>query len=926
MKVSLSSLNNYLAKKLSAKELEETLLKTEVEVEQIISSNDFDSKIIVGEIIEITKHPDANKLSLAKINIGKPQLAEVVCGDPNIRVGQKVPYAQIGVKMRDGLVIKKTKIRGQSSDGMLCSAEEIGISEDGEKVLSLPEKFIISKPLKNQWPKDIVFDIKTPTNRWDYLSLIGLAREISVFSVKKGNSLKLPKVSDIELSKNEKVQIFDKNLCPRFISARLKVNSSINSPAWLIDFLEKNDLRSFNAIVDVLNFVMLETGQPAHGYDADKIKGNLAIRFAKSKEKLIAIDGSELELDSSDLVVADDKRAVALAGVIGEKNSEISEDTKEIILEVANFAKGSVRKSALRHGKRTEASKRFERGLPLGVQPLAFFRIVDLLKEIVDAEIIDSPIDQLYQWPWVQHIGLRLRKAEKVIGKKIDEKEIVKRLKQLGFEVEHFSLTKESKKYLGKPYKWGANFRQDGTNAFDCSYLTDYIYSLIGVNIGHTAFEQYKKGTEVELSSIKPGDLVFYSGHWDKLSPKDRGDVGHCGIYIGNNKVIAATSYCYQNGKWQKLKNPGVIQVKLADFTKNPGFKGIRRYVDNFNHILAITCPWWRADIKNEEDIIEEVVKIIGYDNLSLTLSDIPPMDTSSHQLLQRILNLKKALTNSGLMEVYTYSLVSADMIKSTALKASDHLKLANPLTSEQAFLRTDLLASFLKVVSANINDTKQCLFFEISKLHLDRKNKKYSKYPVDEPWVIAIASYGQDSLAKVKGVIDYIAKYFNVVFDIDTVGKKTNYIKDRYAQIRFAKQDLGYFGQIDYGLLDKYDINLEVSFAQFDIDSLLCAKGQKNIKEIVPYQLVQRDISILVDEKANWQTIYESIISHKQVSDCNFLGDYVDNNMLKSNKKSVSFRVNLDMGPNPDIKEVDKNISYIIQMLKKLVGFVEPR
>lgn len=435
-------------------------------------------------------------------------------------------------------------------------------------------------------------------------------------------------------------------------------------------------------------------------------------------------------------MIADEAGVIGLAGVMGGSRTQTDVDTTEIILEVANFDRQLVRKAALRHGLRSDASARFERALPLHLPEEVLPRLLELLKEHCDAKVIEGPFDQLYGWPWVQHVGLRLRRAERVLGMKIDEREIISGLRRLGFEVEHFSLTKELAKHLGKPYIWGANFKQHGTSGFDCSYLVDYLYSLIGVDVGHSALGQYHHGKPVGIDELKAGDVVFIEGIIDKsatdhyYAKDDDGNeqkitlkkpmrVGHNGIYIGQNKVISASGSADRS-------DPGVIEVPLSKFVNDKGFLGARRYIDSFNHILAVTAPWWRSDIRLEEDMIEEVIKIIGHDKLPATTPVLPSTATRAHQILPRILDLKKSLVARGLFEVMTYSFISSDLISSTKNSTDRHLEILNPLSREQQYLRSSLLPSHLKVAHDNQNYRSAFEFFEISRVY-QKKSWNYS-------------------------------------------------------------------------------------------------------------------------------------------------------------------------------------------------------
>lgn len=916
MKVSVSSINNYLSKKLSTDQMVAGFERTEVEVEQILSSNKFDKGIIAAKINAVKNHPNADRLKLVSVDDGKNKHSEIVCGAPNVAANQTVVLAQVGAKLPDGTEIKKARIRGVESAGMLCSPAELGLSDDHSGLLLLDNSIAPGTILCDIWPEGDQLDIKTQPNRWDQLSLIGLAREASGYAGENASqSVKIPASPVLQYKTTEYVKVKKTGECERFLSVKLTVKNNVASPQWLVDNLEANGLRSISPVVDITNFVTLETGQPSHAYDFDKVSGQLSVRRGSPAEKLTTLDGITRQLTADDLVIADESGAVGLAGVIGGQTTEVDQSTTKIILEVANFDRELVRKTALRHGLRTEASARFERSLPLSLPPIALPRLIQLFKEVCQAEIIDGPFDQLYGWPWTQHIGLRLRKAERVLGMKIDEKQVINGLKRLGFEVEHFSLTKEVTRHLGRPYIWGANFKQHGVEAFDCSYLTSYIYSLIGKRIGETAYAQFQSGVMVEEANLKPGDLVFRSGHWtDKKLQKERSDIGHVGIYMGQNKVIHAAQYEYKNGGWHKLAKPAVVESALSYFTNNPGYKGARRYVESFNHILAVTSPWWRTDVTLEEDLIEEVIKIIGYDELPTTTPLLPPMATNKYQVLPKILETKKFLVARGLFEVMTYSFIGADIIKVADLDKGNHLEILNPLSREQQYLRTTLLPSHLQVVANNQNYHDSYEFFEVSRVY---KPKKSGDLP-DEYWQLGLTTYGSNSLLRLKGQIDAIAGICQLEFSFDISDIK-QFISGRSAIIKLDGKVIGQYGQIKPNVLNELKIASEISYCEVDLELILETKKLAKINDLLPYSPVVRDIAIEVDKNVFWQDIKRALLKNSFVLKADFLNDFQDQKLRAAKRKSMAFRVVMDVGSQPKSESISKNIDTIIRNLKKI-------
>lgn len=929
MLVPVNFINLYLKKKLKTDDIVAAFERTEVEVEEVVRSNSLDKHIVTAKVLKVWQHPNADRLKLAEISYNKAK-ARVVCGAPNLQEGMVVAYAKPGTVLPSGDRITMAVLRGEKSAGMLCSERELGRGDDHSGIAVLDPDLPLGISLCDIDNLGDIVNIKTPANRPDMLSILGLAREVCANS--PNNSLVEPSRDVAKYENSEFAKIKEMGECKRFISAKLKINQNNKSPDWLVDNLKAAGMRPINPIVDITNFVMLETGQPSHAYDSAKLKGRLQVRFAKNGETLTTLDDAVRKLGSNDLVIADSSGVIGLAGVMGGKTTEVDENTKEIVLEVANFDGARIRRAATRHGIRTEASARFEKGLPLPLPVYAAERLLYLFKTICQAEVIDGLYDQLYAWPWIQHIGLRIRKAEAFLGFKLDEKQILNGLKQRGFSAEHFSITKEARKHLGKPYKWGANYKQDGTDAFDCSYLIDYIYSLIGVYIGHTALAQYNHGEAVEIGNLKPGDVVFYkgkiehsvddhyyikddSGNHVKQKLEQKKEVGHNGVYIGQGKVVMAAMYEYRNKKWVKRRKQGVIEVDLKEFTQNQGYLGARRYIDNFNHIIAVTAPWWRDDIRIEQDLYEEIAKIVGYENMPATLPQLPPTDTGEHMFVPNIMELKKVLVSRGLFEVMTYSFVNKNSLQTASAEVGANLKIVNPLSSEQEYLRSSLLMSHIQTV-ANNNSYWQGLygFFEVSRSYVKSSTKKDGKH---EQWKLAITVVGRDGIELLKNLLTILRTKYCWGMRITSNSNK-NFVAGRSATIAVEKKEVGLFGQITPEILVGYKINNEVSFAEIDLSSDLLTNPTTKAKPTLPYQLVQRDITLEIASDIWWQDILDNLPVSNTLKRLEFVSEFANDKLSGKAKKRLSFRVWLDFGPNPQSKHINDGVNSIVSELKK--------
>lgn len=915
MLVPIKLINTYLKRSLNTNEIVTAFERTEIEVEKILETSTLSRHIVTAKVLKVWPHPNADRLRMAKLQLNK-SIAVVVCGAPNLEEGMVVAYAKPKSILPSGDIIERATIRGQKSAGMLCSEYELGRLDDHSGIAVLDPDLPLGISLCDIDSLGDVVDIETPANRPDLLSIIGLAREVSANSDK--NQLVEPPRSKIKYINREVVKVKETQECKRFVSLRLKINQQAKSPKWLVDNLMEAGMRSVSAVVDITNFVMLETGQPSHAYDSSKLKGNLQVRFAKNNEELTTLDGNLRKLTKSDLVIVDSSGVIGLAGVMGGQSTEVDVNTSQILLEVANFSKATIRRMAIRHGLRSEASGRYEKGLPLPLPIYATERLLYLLQDICGAEIVDGPFDQLYDWPWIQHIGLQIRTAERFLGVKLDEKQLVEGLKSRGFGAEHFSITKEARKHLGKPYKWGANFKQDGNNAFDCGYFVDYIYSLIGKMVGHQCLQLFESGRSVEIDELKPGDAVFRDGPWEKLKRAERKGLSHVALYIGNGKIIhAADTYRAKDGSWKKYPKDKqkVIVESLDVITKDPDYLGARRYVENFNHTIAVTAPWWREDVKIAQDLYEEAAKIVGYENMPATLPQLPPTDTLDHQMIIRLQEMKNTLVAKGLFEVMTYSFVSQKQLMATDSYESSHLKIVNPMSVEQEYLRSNLFMSHLKTVVNNRDYWQQSYgFFEISRVYKKSTSHKDGK---TEEWRLAITTVGENSIEKLKVIIDAISQKYHWSIRIVQCTNEL-FENGRSAKILVSKKSIGEFGQVSGKLTRQHKILTDVCYSEINIDAKLINPSDVVTKMPPNYQLVNRDITIEVDDKIWWQNIVDELTLTENLKRIHMISEYTNDLLKQESKKRISFRVWLDCGPNPNSKEISRLIDAILVKLKK--------
>ena len=430
MKFTYNWLKQYVDFAWSPAELAEKLTFAGIEVEEVLTiGGGALQQVVVCQILSSEKHANADKLSVCRVNDGQGE-RQIVCGAKNYKVGDKVPLALPGVTLPNGMTIKEAKLRGVDSQGMLCSAKELGLAEDAEGLLILPAEMPVGIKLSDALGgADTVFDIEVTPNRPDWLSVIGIAREVSALT---GNPLKLPEVVVTEsgepVEKLTSVTVEAPDVCPRY-SARVIQGVKIGpSPVWLKRILEKVGLRSVNNVVDATNYVLLECGHPLHAFDY-KLLGEqrIVVRRANKGERFVAIDGTQHELAPDMLVIADARRAVALAGIMGGKESEINDQTTDVLLESAWFLPLSIRKTSKQCGLSSDSSYRFERGADIGQVIWASNRAAQLIQQLAGGQIARGIVDTLAKPIEKHRVRCRYAQVDRLLGIEVPA-ETVKRI------------------------------------------------------------------------------------------------------------------------------------------------------------------------------------------------------------------------------------------------------------------------------------------------------------------------------------------------------------------------------------------------------------------------------------------------------------------------------------------------------------------
>ena len=413
-----------------------------LEVDDVLPVAGSFTGVKVGKVVECGQHPDADKLRVTKVDVGAEELLDIVCGASNCRQGINVAVATVGAVLPGDFKIKKAKLRGQPSHGMLCSFTELGIDVESDGIMELADDAVIGTDFREFLGlDDVTIDVDLTANRADCFSVRGMAREVGVLN--RADVIE-PSVNAITPSIDDTVSIEVKApvACPRYLGRVIKnVNAKAQTPLWMQEKLRRCGIRSIDPVVDITNFVLLEQGQPMHAFDLTKIEGGIVVRMAEQDEKLTLLDGTEAKLNADTLVVADHNKALAIAGIFGGEKSGVTAETKDVLLECAFFAPDHIRGRARSYGLHTDSSMRFERGVDYALQASAMERATELLVEICGGEVAPVvTVESEADLPKPNKVALRRTKLDNLLGHHIADSDVVEILERLGMTVEATSL------------------------------------------------------------------------------------------------------------------------------------------------------------------------------------------------------------------------------------------------------------------------------------------------------------------------------------------------------------------------------------------------------------------------------------------------------------------------------------------------------
>lgn len=606
--------------------------------------NEYDScgklipatNLVIGKVLECTDHPDSDHLHVCKVDVGN-EILQIVCGAPNVRSGIKVIVAKAGAILPGG-VIKKGVIRGQESNGMLCAISELGLDhkflkeEDIAGIHELPDDAPIGEdPIKYMQLDDEVIDFELTSNRGDLLSILGMAYEIGALYNKK--------VKDIDLSFNESdeeiTNAFDLNIqtdnCPLFLVKKVKNVTIKESPEFIKNRLIASGIRPINNVVDISNYVMLETGQPLHYYDADRLGNKLIVRMAHDKEELTTLDGQVRVLSNDDIVIANDNGAVGLAGVMGGLTTEIEEDTKNIIIESAIFNATSIRKTS-KKVLRSEASNRFEKGLDPRRTYMAMMRSCNLLEKYADAVITKGIIEHKDIEIGDKKIDITLEKINKVLGITIPREEVLAIFKRLGFETDD----KNTYMTVTVPTR-----RIDISIAEDLIEEVGRIYGIDKIQ-GKKLTLPVKPGNSnknirivrSKLSSLGLNETLSYSLIPEKEVHKFTNDIfDHVKVLDPMSEdrntlrysLIPSLLSIYNYNKARSKKDISIYEVGKGFYKENDNYHEENKLAILMTGEYYLGLNSMKVDFYVIKGILEELLEYLGYKNrYSLSLENIP--------------------------------------------------------------------------------------------------------------------------------------------------------------------------------------------------------------------------------------------------------------------------------------------------------------
>ncbi|MCW8853251.1 MAG: phenylalanine--tRNA ligase subunit beta [Gammaproteobacteria bacterium] len=534
MKISEKWLREWVNPAINTQQLADQITMAGLEVDSIEpAAGDFNG-VVVAQVKQVEKHPDADKLNVCKVDAGG-ELLQIVCGASNVREGLMVACATIGAVLPGDFKIKKSKLRGVESFGMLCSEKELGMAESAEGLMELPEDAPIGQNIREYLQlDDQVIEVDLTPNRSDCLSVAGIAREVGTLNQCDVSAVEIKDVA-AEIDDTFAVSVSAKEACPRYLGRVIRnINVQTQTPLWMVEKLRRAGIRSLGPAVDVTNYVMIELGQPMHAFDLDVLKGSIQVRMANAGEKITLLDGKEIEATDNTLLIADDSKPLALAGVMGGENSGVTDDTKHLFLECAFFTPLAIAGKARDFGLHTDSSHRFERGVDPELQFKAMERATQLLIDICGGQ--PGPVNEQtsdVNLPLSSPILLRQERISRMLGIRFEAAEVEEILTRLGMKIES-----QNDDWLVTP----PAFR------FDIAIEADLIEELIRIH-GYNNIPRTSPRYQPEMKPLTESKL----------------DMQRLRETLVDRGYFEAITYSFVDPQWQSAIDPEIKPVELAN-------------------------------------------------------------------------------------------------------------------------------------------------------------------------------------------------------------------------------------------------------------------------------------------------------------------------------------------------------------------------
>jgi phenylalanyl-tRNA synthetase beta chain len=798
MKVPLAWLAEYVPLTLPPAELAHRLTMAGIEATYEPGASAGWDNVIVGYVLKVEPHPNADRLRLATVDLGG-EVATVVCGAPNVSEGQRIAFAQVGARLFSAhggdegqrMELEAATIRGVVSAGMVCSERELGLSDDHTGILVLPDDAPVGEPLA-KYISDDVLNLEVTTNRVDCLSVLGVAREVAAIT---GATVTEPTLDYDEagpdINRSVAVRIENPGLCSRYLATVVRGVQVGPSPQWMQQRLTQAGLRPINNVVDVTNFVMMEYGQPLHAFDLHTVRqGTIVVRPATPGEPFTTLDGATHTLHPPMLLIADPEQGIALAGVMGGAQSEMTDSTTDVLVESATFDGLNTRRTSQVLKMRTEASARFEKGLNAELAMRALRRATDLILRTAGGQADTGIAEAFPNPPRQEPIRLRNNRLEQVLGVRFSSDQVINVLESLGF---------------------------------------------------------------------------------------------------------------------------GVFQEPDS---------------------LLATPPYWRSDVHIEEDLIEEVARIIGYDAIPSTPLAGQMPDHLTQPLRELREQVKDLLVSAGMQEVVSYSLVSHALLEQSAAIDSgqpEPLRVANPMSREQEYLRTTLRGGLLRTMAGGLRQPPGSLrLFEVGRVYLHRLKELPEERELafgamagprgESLWSKAAASL---DFYDAKGVLEGLLQRLGLNPTFEHASDPLLH-PGRTATASVNGHVVGLIGELHPQAVESFDLPVPlVACFELDLERLLAElpEVEPQYQPFSRFPAADRDLALVVDEPVTADQLRRILEGHPLVRRA-VLFDLFSGSPLPVGKKSLAYRVELQSDSGTlSAEQLNEAMAELVQRLKREAG-----